>query len=255
MKNVVASSVVSAAGLALACPVAHADITGFDPSSFAYNQTDAHSPATVGPGSINFSNRAAFEYRSLWYNERQPITSFTCTFTYRLADWFAGGANQGIAFVVQNSAAGTGWVSPGANPANVGYAGLDHSAAVTLEFNTGSGLTYSGFYTNGATGGGSPATLPVNAFSMEPINVAIAYSGSLLTVNMTQGTRVMPTQTYLVGSLASQLGADSGWVGFVTGNGGGAQNVLSDFHFTAIPAPGAMGLAGVAGLAAVRRRR
>ena len=38
----------------------------------------------------------------------------------------------------------------------------------------------SGYYTNGNLGGGSLATSPVNLYSGDPINVTLAYNGSLL---------------------------------------------------------------------------
>lgn len=245
--------------LAATSNIALADLNGFAPSSFTYNQSDARTPASLVPGGIRITDGGPFEHRSVWFNQRQDISAgFTASFTYRLANFTPSGANQGIAFVIQNSAAGTGWVSSGANPTNVGYAGLANSAAITLETSSGPGLTHSGFYTNGATGGSSPAVLPVNAFNLTEIFVTISYDGSsILTLNMNDGAgdHVMPERQILVGSISAAIGSSSAWIGFVADSAGGTDQYLTNFSFTAVPAPSVAGVFGLAGLTLARRRR
>lgn len=256
MKSIIASSLVAATGLAGPCPLVHADITGLDPSAYAYNQRDGLTPAAIGPGSINITNGGFGECRSLWMLNRQDISGgFTASFTYRATSFSASGPRQGIAFVVQNSAAGTGWVSDGANPIGVGYRGLDHSAAVTLEADTGPAASFSGFYTGGTNPVGSPAVSPINLFDFTSVHVTIAYAGSLLTVNMTDGVHTMAPQTYLVGDLAATIGGPMAWVGFTAGTQGGANQTISDFSFTAAPTPGAAALLGLGLMACPRQRR
>ncbi|MFT3686372.1 MAG: hypothetical protein QM783_15870 [Phycisphaerales bacterium] len=243
--------------LTVTAPAALADINGFDPSGFAYHQSDVRTPASMVPGGMRLTDASGPETRSLWFTQQQDISSFACSFTYRLGNFTWSGGTSGIALVFQNSNSGTGWVSPGAFPSNVGYAGLDHSAAITLEIDGGPGLTRSGYYSNGATGGSSPAVLPVNAYNQTDIFVSMSYNGSILTLDMNDGPggHVWATQHLLVGSISSTIGSSSAFIGFTAGTAAGTEQLITDFHFGAIPTPGAMFLAGVACLTATRRRR
>ena len=246
---------IHSAGLSLIAAAAHADINGFNSlSGWTYNTTDAGTPpAVLGADLIHFTT-GPNNRRSLWFNTPQDITAFTASFTYRAGSISASAARQGLTFTLQNaglSALGTG----------LGFEGLAPSATVTIETDTGPGLTYTGYYANGVNGGGSVPTTPVNAFGFGEIDVAITYAGSLLSVFMTDGVNSYSRPNQFVGDLSALLGSQSAFVGFTAGtsstlgSGGGSNQFLSNFRFTSVQAPATAGLLTIGGLCGLRRRR
>jgi hypothetical protein len=238
---------------------ARADIVGFNGlSGWRYNTSDSGSPPVIVDSNQVQLTTGPNNTRSIWFEVPQSITSFEARFTYRASSIAASGPRQGVAFVIQNDPAGPNALGTGGS--SLGYGGITASAAVTIETDTGPGLTYSGFYTNGVMGGGSAVTTPVNAFNFRDIDVIINYSGSILSVTMVDGTDVYGPQNHLVGSLASVVGGPTAYVGFTAatfntlGSGGGANQFLSDVSFT-VPSPGAWSAVMVAGCMVGRRRR
>jgi hypothetical protein len=244
----------------VACSVntGKADIMGFNNfTGWTYNTGDTGSPPQfITPDSIEFTT-GPNNRRSLWYNTPQDITAFEVSFIYHASNIAASTNRQGITFAIQNA----GLNALGGGGGGLGYSGISPSAAITIETDTGPGLTYSGYYTNGVLGGGSSPTTPVNAFDPADIHIMISYSGSVLSVNMTQGSNAAPTRSYFVGSLASVLGSSTALVGFTggtfntLGSGGGARQFLSDFSYRPVPASSSLAVMGLAGILAMRRRR
>jgi len=238
----------------------HGDISGFNSlNGWTYNQGDSGTPPVIVNDNLIHFTTGPDNARSLWYNTPQDISSFQATFTYRAGSISASSLRQGVTFAIHNSPTGLGALGP-AGP-GLGYAGVAPSLAVTIENDTGPGLTYSGVYMNGILGGGSMPITPVSAFTFEDIDVTITYSGSILSVTMAQGANVFGRQDFLVGSLSSLLGSSTAYVGFTGGTfntlgfGGGSNQFLGDFQFTAVPAPSSLALLSVLGITAKRRRR
>lgn len=232
----------------IATPVtAHAAIIGFDVGKYEYNPGDAGSPPVVGPDSIQLTTGNG-QRRSIFFYAPQDITWFKANFTYRATNIRACLTWQGVAFVLQNSpgevdALGSGF----GNLGFAGAAGIEPSAAVTLQSDTGPGRTYNGVFLDGVLGGGAGDTLPVNAFNGRDINVEIEYQDPVLTVTMSEPSAAPFVKEYLVGSLASTLGGSKAYVGFTasTGDGfgnGGANQFLSNFRFVNLPEPNAAAL-------------
>lgn len=259
-RSLAVAALAASAGLFTATTSTRADIAGLNTlTGWTYNQTDSSPPPTIlASDSIQFTN-GPNNRRSLWYNTAQDITSFQASFTYRASIISASAALQGITFALQRNPSGLSAL--GAGGGGFGYSGMTNSAAVTIETNTGPGLTYNGFYTNGVLGGGSTPTTPVNAFDFHDIAVSITYSGSILSVTMVDGASTFGPHNYFVGNLASTLGGSTAYVGFTAGtfntlgSGGGASQFISNVRFTSVPAPSIAAMLGVGGLAALRRRR
>jgi hypothetical protein len=230
---------------------ASADIIGLTPGTYEYNQGDTGSPALGGTDSIQLTT-GGDQFRSIFFHDAQDITQFSASFTYRAADIGGKGfGRHGITFVMQNSPDDVDALGLA-----LGYSGITNSAAITLELDMG--VTYSGYFTNGVLGGGAAALTPVNAYSLHEIDVSMVYDGSFLTVSfvdtVTGASQTLPNM--MVGSLADVVGGPSAYIGFSGGTGvGGVDQHLSNFTFTSIPAPGVLGLLGVAGLLRGRRRR
>lgn len=225
----------AAAAVALLPAPAEADIIGFgDFSGFTINQTDTGSAPTISNGSILLTNQNAFENRSIFCNARQGISQFTASFTYTLS----GYANDvaGACFVLQDSTA----AATACGTYNLAAGGISPSAEISLEIRNGN-PGWSGFYTNGNIGGGSPSTSPVNLYSGDPINVTLTYNGSILHENLLDTVTAASYDASYVTNLPSILGRSDAFVG-ITANSGdvncrAAQN-FSNFHFTSsVPEP------------------
>lgn len=253
------------AAVMAACSVssAMADIVGFQPGSYTYNQDDAGNPAQlIGTTGIQITTGSSGQFRSLWFNQRQSVSQFAAQFTFRAIGNNDTFNRDGITFVIQNAPNGTATL-PGAAFGynfNNGNPQITPSIGITTEVVLRGSPTesYSGVYFNGSVGGGSSSTLPVNAASGNSIRVNLNYDGSQLQIrytDLTTGAIWAPNNT-LVGSIANRLGAPTGYVGFTAGVLGAnrAELFINDFTYT-VPAPSAAALLSLGGLIALRRRR
>ncbi len=219
--------------------IVRADITGFQ--NFTLKRSDTGTPPVlVDADTIQFTT-GPNQRRSLWFNTRQDISEFTATFTYRANGIGASGNRQGLVFVMQNDTDGINTLGDPVGGlfgnSGLGYFGIQPSAAVTVETDTGPARTFTGFYSGGVFGGGSAPTFPVNAFDGSEIDVTITYDGSILSVGMVEGSNVFPTRNYLVGSLEDAVGSSSAYIGFTASTAnGGANQYISDFQYK-VPEP------------------
>jgi len=251
---------VSLVAFALAPTSARAAILGFgDFSGFTINKSDAASSPTLSPGKIELTNDATNESRSVFANTPQGISKFTASFTYQEIGGHADSANTvGVAFVIQNSAAGAHAVAPvGPTGPLLGFGGIAPSLAVTLELGTPSA---SGLFTGGILGSGSPHTAPVNLLSGNPIDVMLIYNGgTTLSETIVDGPNSYSTIFALPSSLPALLGSPTAFVGFTAGayDFQFDQQYVSNFTFTSVPEPSSLMLSsmGVVGLLAIRFRR
>lgn len=236
---------------------ARADINGFNGlAGWQYNQGDAAAPATYDAvtDTLRLTNRAGGERRSVFFETPQNITNFSASFTYQVS-YSGGPSNFGAAFVIQNSAAGA--AALGAGTGSYGYGGITNSLAISLELPS----SRTGFYTNGAIGGGSLPTTPVSLPAGRMVNVNITYDGRFFNLTLLDPVGMTGFNTnFLAPNLGSIIGSDTAFIGFtastnIPGFGSGADQFFSNVRFTSVPSPGAVGVLLLAGPASLRRRR
>jgi hypothetical protein len=260
---------ILAAAAVVACSAtgAMADIVGFQSGSFTYNQSDAGNPAQlIGNTGIQITTGSSGQFRSLWFNQRQNVSQFAAQFTFRVTGNNDTFNRDGITFVIQNAPSGTatlpgaafGYNFNGGNPQITPSVGITTEVVLRGTGDPSDIFSYSGVYFNGQVGGGSAATLPVNAASGNSIRVNLNYDGSLLTINytdLTTGATWSPNPT-LIGSISNRLGSADAYIGFTAGVLGAnrANLFINDFSYT-VPTPSAAALLGLGGLMAARRRR
>jgi len=166
-----------------------------------------------------------------WFSSgTYPINSFTTSFDYQ-----ASGSADGMAFILQDSTAGSSALGTSGGGGGLGYDGIFPSAAV--EFNIYDGHmrgTY--FATNGSTGNYNP-TGDVEVQSGHEIQVVLSYNDSVLTETLTDLTNGHTYSTsYNNVDLASILGSDTAYVGFSGGTGADTSTqTVSNFTFQVDP--------------------
>jgi len=245
---------------------AQADILGFgDFSNFTINHPDSGSAPSPVSGGIELTTNSVDEFRSIFYDTPQSVSQFTASFTYQAIDGNAGNASQGATFVLLNAttygSSGPSTVGGGGGEGTdiYGYSGMSHSVGVSLELNT---ATATGMFTNGAVGGGSTPTAPVNLLSGDPINVTLTYNGTELQATLTDATTSQSySATYLV-NLPGSLGSTV-YVGFgaMSGENTYDQQNFTNFQYTTsvVPEPASAALGwtavGIAATFALARRR
>src|SRR5262249_23241985 len=92
------------------------------------NAVNGDAPSFNGD-SVTITTDKGDEHNSVFYNERQPITGFTATFTYQV-----GGARaaDGVTFCIQNDPSGPKTVGTEDGGSALGYQGIQPSAAVAF---------------------------------------------------------------------------------------------------------------------------
>ncbi|MBN4060306.1 hypothetical protein JYT11_00485 [Planctomycetaceae bacterium AH-315-I19] len=225
-----------------------ADIIGFNNlAGWKPNQGDAQTPISLpDPNTVQITSQSGGQLRSIFYETRQSSAQFTASFTYR-AD--QGSSNsQGASFILQNDPAGPDAL--GGFGIGLGYAGIVNSIATTWDLRTNT----IGFSTGGVVAGGVPV-VGIDLGSNNDIDFTLTYDGNFLTqrlVDTVTGVEFVQNNI-LVGDISSFLGGDLAYVGF-SATSLFSDQFFSNFRYTAIPAPGSLGLFTV-GLCAVARRR
>jgi hypothetical protein len=162
---------------------------------------------------------------SAWFNTPQNIQNFTNDFTFQLSNPSA----DGMTFTIQN----TGLTAIGPAGGGLGYgpsdpggaAGIGKSVAIKFDLydNDGEGNNSTGLYTNGA----SP-TVPATSLSGANINlhsgdemaVHMVYSGTTLSMTITDGVTGAKFSTSWTVNIPSIVGGNTAYVGFTGGTGG-----------------------------------
>jgi len=121
-------------------PTAVAQSPSFTDFSSAANLAlngNAHAPVNNGTANVlRLTPALQYQAGSAWFNILQPVTGgFTTTFTFQISNTNPASPNfpaDGLAFVIQNAAAGT--TALGGGGGGIGYDGIPNSLAV--EFDT-----------------------------------------------------------------------------------------------------------------------
>ncbi len=227
---------------------ASADITGFNNlSGWTYNQEDAQTPADLpDPGTIYITSTGGSQNRSIYANTRQGFDQFTTSFTYR-GDLRVN-SGQGMSFILQNAPDGSSTLGGGGS--NLGYGGITNSIATTWDIRTNA----IGFSTGGVVSGGV-FVVGITLGGNNDIDFTLAYDGTFLMMHLVDTvTQVEFTRNFLVGDLSPFLGDDLVYVGFGATSFRSDQTI-SNFTYSAVPAPGVIGVFAAGLLGAARRRR
>jgi hypothetical protein len=206
----------------------------------------SNQPAGTGPygsapmltnGVLKLTDGSGNEDRSFFLNFPQYIGAFKASWTYRAV---INGAD-GVAFCLQNDPRGEAAVGGGGG--GLGVSGITPSAELEFNLYNGGGETVGyAFYTNGLTGanganGNYVTPGSVNITSGDPIGVSLDYSGSTLSLTLTDTVADLSFTTNLpVGNLAKVVGGSTAYIGF-TGADGATASVqdISNFSFVSIP--------------------
>ncbi len=256
------TSMATAVFVVLSCPaLALGEVPGFNNlNGWTYNQLDGGTPADLPNSDSIHLTTGNGQRRSVFFNTPQNITEFTASFTYRATNINACLVGQGIGFVIHNDPRGPSAVGSGAG--GYGFTGIANSVGTFLGNDTGPGRTLNGVAYNGAFGGGFQDMTPANAFNFRDLNVTLSYIGSVLTVSVDDpaiGTGAEFSRNYVVGSIATRVGAQTAYVGFTSSTGdnfgnGGSNQYISNLRF-GVPSPAAFGLVGIASTMMLARRR
>ena len=178
-------------------------------------------PSFPNPDDLELTDGGGSEASSAFYNLAEYAAGFTASFTYTAQDAQA----DGTCFIIQNSTLGVGAL--GAAGGSLGFAGaipdITNSVALEIDLYSFVGI---GIGTNGNTFAtdsilyGPTGGIYVN--SGDPITFDLAYTNSILYVNMTdESTAVTYSTNYDIGPMTAILGGtDLAYIGFSGGTGG-----------------------------------
>ena len=170
-----------------------------------------------------------------FFNIPMYIRGFDASFVYQDIDGFLAPQADGMAFVLQNSDAGSSALGGGGGA--LGYNGIQPSVAVLFNIYTNDNNAGFSFRTNGATGAPYEFTTPVDINSGDPIQVNIHYSGSTLSLTFSNMVNAATFKTnMMVGDLSVPLGSSTAYVGITGATGGiGSNQRVSNFRYIPLP--------------------
>jgi hypothetical protein len=168
------------------------------------------------------------EDRSVWFNTKVPVSSFTTDFTFKILSGIA----DGFTFTIQNDPKGI-WAL-GYPGAGLGYQGIQKSVALKFGIysSSGQGTDSTGVFTNGALPSVPSIDLSSSGVILKSgdlIHAHLAYSGTTLAVTLTDTvTGKSVTNQYTV-NIPSIVGSTTAYVGFTGGSGafGAIQDITS----------------------------
>jgi hypothetical protein len=210
------------------------------PSGFSANDGVllAGNAALSGSSIVLVSTAGGLGEAAAWYGVPVNVQTFSTNFTLQ----FKGAAGTGMTFCIQNQlpassdSSAPNWVSGGPNThANFGT-GLGYSGVTSGTYGQLAGLwnsiavkfDVSGGNTTGLSTNGALPTTPQTAItgvtlsSGHPINVAMTYNGTTLSMKLTDSVTHGTFSTSWPINIASSVGGNTAYVGFTGGNEYGA---------------------------------
>jgi hypothetical protein len=187
----------------------------------------------VNANSLELTDGGSYEAGSGFWTTPVNIQSFTTNFTFQLTSATA----DGFTFTIQD--AGTtalgnygGGLGYGINPNGGTTGGIAKSVAIKFDIysNSGEGSDSTGIFTNGAAPTNPAISLTSSGIvlsSGDTISAQLVYNGTTLTLNLTDTvTNKTFTQAFTI-NIPSTVGANTAYVGFTGGTGGGTaiQNI------------------------------
>ncbi len=187
----------------------------------------------VNANSLELTDGGSYEAGSAFWTTPVNIQSFTTNFTFQLTSATA----DGFTFTIQD--AGTtalgnlgGGLGYGVNPNGGTTGGIGKSVAIKFDIysNSGEGSDSTGIFTNGAAPTNPAISLTSSGIvlsSGDTISAQLVYNGTTLTLTLTDTvTNKTFTQAFTI-NIPSTVGANTAYVGFTGGTGGGTaiQNI------------------------------
>ena len=207
------------------------------PSGFSANDGVILTGSAVLSGSqIQLTDATMVQAGAAWYAAPVNVQTFSTNFTLK----FTNATANGMTFTLQNQNPGSSdanslYVSGGptalaSSQTGLGYsgslsygsvnAGLLNSVAVKFDLYTNPGNT-TGLYINGVTPATPQTTITgVNLKSGNPINVAMTYNGTTLSMTLTDTVTHGTFSTSWAVNIPSVVGGSTAYVGFTGATGG-----------------------------------
>jgi hypothetical protein len=183
---------------------------------------------TVTGGVLQLTDGGTGEMRSAWSTTAVPISGFTTDFTFQMLSAVA----DGMTFTIQNDPKGI-WALGGGG-SGLGYQGIQNSVALKFDIynDAGEGTDSIGVYTDGAA-----PTMPatdlsssgVTLLSGDLMHAHLVYSGTTLTVTLTDTKTGASVVNQFTVNIPSIVGGTTAYVGFTgsTGSNTAVQQVTS----------------------------
>jgi hypothetical protein len=175
--------------------------------------------ATVNSGSLELTNGGGYEAGSAFWTTPVNIQAFTTNFTFQLTS----AVGDGFTFTIQNA----GTTALGNTGSGLGY-GLDPNGgtsggigeSVAVKFDLHYAPNTVGIFTDGAAPTNPSVSLTSSGISLvsgDTIAAQLAYSGTTLTLSLTDTvTSKTFTQAFTI-NIPSTVGANTAYVGFTGG--------------------------------------
>ena len=218
---------------------------GGNSSGWTVNQSGTYSnaPTPITNNVLTLTDGNNSEVRSAFYNTAVPTTGFVATFTYTAtSSGFPNNAANGVAFVLQDAAAGASAL--GAGGSGIGYSGIGNSIAVGINIYSNNGTVGTQLFTDGNIGSfNSTGSVTLNDSNAK--NFTLIYNAAAQTLSETiaePATGKTFATTYTGISLSKYISGSTMYVGF-TGATGGANSTQQISNF-AVSEPTVAGFGG-----------
>jgi LysM repeat protein len=186
---------------------------GFTASSLSLN----NGPTVTG-GVLQVTDGGTTEMRSAWSTTKVPVSGFTTDFTFQMLNAVA----DGFTFTIQNDPKGMWALGNGGS--GLGYQGIQNSVALKFDIynDAGEGTDSIGVYTDGAA-----PTMPatdlsssgVTLLSGDLMHAHLVYSGTTLTVTLTDTKTGSSVTNQFTVNIPSVVGGNTAYVGFTGSTG------------------------------------
>jgi hypothetical protein len=190
--------------------------------SWAFNGT----AASYGNGT-ELVNGGTNQAGSAWLSAAQKLTTFHAAFDFQIANPVA----DGFTFCIQNSST----TALGSSGSGLGYAGIKNSVALKFDIynDAGEGTNSIGVFTGGASPTTPATTLSnISLTSGDLMHCSLAYSGSTLSITITDLVTGKAYTGSLSMNVASAIGGTTGYVGFTASTATSTSKVyILNFNF------------------------
>jgi len=197
-------------------------------NGFAGSKLKLNGSAAVTGNALQLTNGGTAQAGSAWFPTKVSVNGFVTDFDFQLPT----SAADGFTFTIHNSAK-LNWAM-GGNGSGLGYQFIDNSVGVTFDMYQAGVVNAEsvGVYTGGVSPQGSSTSLVgsgLNLHNGNPVHAHIVYSGTTLTVTLTDKTTSASTTLSFNVNIAKSVGGSTASVGFTGSTGAmtAIQNILN----------------------------